>query len=98
MNKCLLAVAASVCLAACDAQDSDYYPYMLDALDAWVSDQDTDRSLFAGRTETGYLGRKDAAARCRDLAVEVARANQLKRWGYVCCTVTSSTDCATKVR
>ena len=98
MNRLGLAVAASFLLCGCGAEDSDHYPYALTALDAWVYDQDTDRSLFAGRAESSYLGRRDAAARCRDLAALAARANQLQRWGYVCCTVTSSTDCATKVR
>lgn len=98
MNKLSLVVAASLGLGGCGAEDSDHYPYTLTALDAWVYDQDTSRNLYAGRAEAGYFGRLDAAARCRDLASEAARANNLKRWGYVCCTVTSSTDCATKVR
>lgn len=92
----LLALAAVLC--GCDAQDSDFYPYALTALDAWVVDQDTNKSLLAGRVDTNYLGRKEATASCRDLAVAAARANNIHRWGYVCCTVTSSTDCATKVR
>lgn len=98
MKRTAPVVAVCALLGACSAEDSDHYPYMLKALDAWVYDQDTGRNLFAGRAEASYLGRKDAAARCRDLAVAVARANDFKRWGYVCCTVTSSTDCATKVR
>ncbi len=89
---------AVILLGACNAEDSDYIPYALEALDAWVYDRDTDRTIFAGRVETNYFRRTEAVARCRDLAIVAARESHLMDWGHVCCTVTSSTDCATKVR
>ena len=100
MNAGLRTIAAvlTALVGGCELEDSDYYPYFLKALDVWVNDHNTQRNVFAGRVETTYFDRKDATVRCRALAVDAARANNLKQWGYVCCTVTSSTDCATKVR
>lgn len=93
-----LLVSSFIGFAACDAHDSDYYPYSLSALDAWVYDEESGRNLYAGRTEASYFAREEAALRCRKLAFATAGANNLRRWGYVCCTVTSSSECVTKVR
>ncbi len=79
-------------------EDSEHFPYSLSALDSWVYDQDSKRDVLAGRVPTSYLARADGLASCRDLAINAAREHNFRRWGYVCCTVTSSTDCATKVR
>ncbi len=86
-----------VLLGACGAEDSDY-PMSMSGLDSWVQDSDSGKQFYAGRVEASYLGRAEAAAKCRDLAIATANANSLQRWGYACCTVTSSSDCATKVR
>lgn len=91
------ALAAIFLLSACGADDSGY-PMSMTGLDAWVQDNDSGKQFYAGRVEANYLGRTDAASKCRDLAIGTARANNLQRWGYVCCTVTSSSDCVTKIR
>jgi hypothetical protein len=79
-------------------QDSDYFPYNMTGLDAWVYDNRTDQSRLAGHVESSYFGRKDALASCNALANETAQSMHLNDWGYVCCTTTSSSSCVTKVR
>jgi len=94
----LILVLSCCVLAGCSGLDSDYIPYRLSGLDAWLWDSDRGRSIYAGRVETNYFKREKALVECRDKAVIMARHLRLERWGYVCCTITSSTDCETKVR
>jgi hypothetical protein len=89
-------IAASLC--GCGATDSDYIPYAIKGLDVWVSTKEGNRSYYGGRVDTWYFSRESGLAECRHLAIEAARVNHLENWGYVCCTVTSSSDCETKVR
>lgn len=94
----LLIIFAAVAVVACDTHDSDYYPYAMTGLDSWVQDAHTLKDFYAGRVDARYWSRTDATARCADLADGLARSMQLRNWSYVCCTVTSSSSCATKIR
>lgn len=86
-------------LVGCDGHDSDYIPYSLKGMDVWVYDEDKDQSHFAGRVDASYFSGGKARRECHDLAIYYTRANpQIRRWGWVCCTVTSSSSCYTKVR
>jgi uncharacterized lipoprotein YmbA len=98
MPRSTTSIVIAICLEGCGAHDSDYYPYMLTGMASYVHDSASGKDLYAGHVETNYLGRVEATARCRDMATSLARANRLERWGYVCCTVTSDSGCATKVR
>jgi hypothetical protein len=55
---------------------------------------------YLGRVEANYLSRASGLSGCN--AVAVAEANRRDmgggEWSYVCCTVTVSSDCVTKVR
>lgn len=93
-----LGVLAASLVLGCSGQDSDYFPYLMTGLDVWVYDNRTSKSLFGGRIEASYFSREKALSECGVRASSVARATQLQNWRYVCCTVTSSSDCVTKVR
>ncbi len=85
-------------LSGCDSYDSDYIPYGLKGLDVWVYDNATDKEYYGGRVEASYFSKDSAISECADLAYATANHSHLQDWGYVCCTVTSSSDCVTKVR
>lgn len=93
----LILVLAS--LLACSGHDSDYIPYDLKGMNSYVYDG-AGREHFAGYSEGNYFDREDVLRACGDNAR--SKAHQLgiiaDDWGYVCCTVTADSSCATKVR
>jgi hypothetical protein len=91
-------LAVCVSLAACNVQDSDYIPYGLKGMNAHVYDPQRSETYLAGFAAGGYLSRNDVRSRCAALASAEAGRRRLKEWSYVCCTVTSSSSCETKVR
>lgn len=91
-------IFGSLLLGGCSGVDGDYIPYRLTGLGVWLWDSERDRSIYAGRVETNYFDRAKALVECRDKAVVMARQLRLDQWSYVCCTITPSTDCETKVR
>lgn len=93
-----LLAALLILLGGCDGYDSDYYPYAMKGLNAFVYDNATDKEYFAGFVEATYFSRSEGASKCAGLASATASANHLRAWSYVCCTVTSSSSCVTKVR
>jgi hypothetical protein len=82
----------------CRGYDSDYIPYRLKGLDVWVHDNAHDKNYYGGRVKANYFSRDDALSACRRRAYAVAEQYHLSDWSYVCCTVTSSSDCVTQVR
>ena len=92
----LAAILLSLC--GCDSYDSDNYPYGMKGLNVYVHNDNTGEDLFAGFVEANYLSRSDGTSQCGALASSAAVENHLKNWSYVCCTVTSDSDCVTKVR
>lgn len=98
MKKFILFMLSALTLTGCSGQDSDYYPYNMKGLGVWVSNNDNDSSLYAGFVDGNYFNREEAAAACGSLAYSFAKSNHIENFGYVCCTVTSDSDCATKVR
>ena len=79
-------------------EDNAYFPYFMKGLDVWVYDNAHQKDFYGGRVEGTWFARKSVLADCGVMAERAARDNHLKDWSYVCCTVTSSTSCATKVR
>lgn len=67
-------------------------------LNVWVYNNNTEKEYFGGFVEASYFSQKEALSNCGARAVGTARQYHLENWGYVCCTVTSSSDCVTKVR
>jgi hypothetical protein len=94
----LLVVVTALLSVSCSGHDDDYFPYRMKGLNAWVYDSATETEFLAGYTEAGYTSRQEGLASCASLASSAAAARQLKDWSYVCCTVTSKSQCATKVR
>ena len=93
----LVAVAALLSVS-CSKHDDDYFPYRMKGLNAWVYDSTTETEFLAGYTEASYTSRKRGLAACAGLAATAAAARRLEDWSYVCCTVTSESQCETKVR
>ena len=98
MRTSLFVAIAALSLASCSGHDNDYFPYRMKGLNSWVYDSATETEFLAGYTEASYMSRQEGLASCASLASTAASARQLRDWSYVCCTVTSESQCATKVR
>lgn len=96
--KYFIGVLSILFMASCSSHDGDYIPYGLEGMDAYVYNNDTDKEFYAGRVEGSYLSKDETLSKCQSLAYSAARKNHLDNWSYVCCTVTSSSSCATKVK
>ncbi len=88
----------SLILSGCDGHDSDYIPYTMKGMDVWVYNNNTDKEIYAGRVDGSYFSKDESLSNCSSYAYSIAAQNNLKDWSYICCTVTNSSDCATKVR
>jgi len=97
-SKLFLPAFFTLLLLGCSGQDSDYIPYAMTGLDVWVYDASSAKNYFGGRIEASYFSREEALSECGARASSVAQTNRLYDWSYVCCTVTSSSDCVKKVR
>jgi hypothetical protein len=85
-------------LVACDSNNSAFIPYDLRGMDAYVYNNNTDEEFYAGHVEGKYFSKGETLSKCQSLAHSVAREKHLKNWSYICCTVTPSSSCATKVK
>lgn len=81
-----------------DTHDDDFFPYALTGLDAWIFDDASGREVFGGRIDGNYLKRDSMVSKCQSISSSTARAEKLRSWSYICCTVTPTSDCATKVK
>jgi hypothetical protein len=99
-SMCVLAICVvSITLTSCSGHDSDYVPYGLEGMNAYVYDEN-DKEHFAGYAEGGYFDREDVLDQCQRNAQWKAQELHLddREWSYICCTVTADSSCATKVR
>jgi hypothetical protein len=94
----LCAICLILSLTSCQGHDSEYIPYNLKGFNVFVYDDERNIDYFAGYIGANYFNREDGLVHCQSIATDLANAKHLERWSYVCCTATSSTDCATKVR
>jgi len=87
-------------LTSCNSSghDSDYIPYGLKGMDVLVYNNTNNDVHFAGRVEGTYASKDKTISECQSQAYAFANQNHLQNWSYICCTVTSSSSCATKVR
>ena len=88
----------AILISGCDGYDSDYFPYTMKGLDVWVYNNNTDKEYYGGRVEASYFSKDEALSNCGSYAYSIASQYNLNDWSYVCCTVTSSSSCVTKVR
>lgn len=94
----LLLCAVCTGITGCDGHDSEYFPYTMKGLNVYVFDNNGRKEYFGGFVEGNYLSRQKSLSECAARASSTASVNKLRDWSYVCCTVTSSSSCATKVR
>ena len=73
-------------------------PFGLIAFDVYVHTSSTDKELFAGTIKVNYFSKHKGLKKALALADSYANAMNLTDWSYVCCTVTASSNCVTKVR
>lgn len=92
----LLAILAL--MSSCDSYDSDYFPYGMNGLNVWVYNNTAGQEYFGGFVEGSYVSRREAVSSCATRAKATAQVHHLQDWSYICCTVTSSSSCMTKVR
>ncbi len=93
-----LTITALACLMGCNSYDSDFIPFGLKGLDVYVYDDLADKEFYAGRVKANYFSSDSALSKCGNYAYALAKQRNLQDWSYVCCTVTSSSNCVTKVR
>lgn len=93
----LVAVALPL-LTSCSSHDDDFFPYRMKGLDVWLYDSAAEQDIYAGYVEANYASREAGLAACAATAASAAAARDLREWSHVCCTVTSESKCATKVR
>lgn len=103
MLKCivytLLAVFfIAVLLTKSNIHDGNNIPYGLIAFDVYVLNKTSDKEFFAGTVKTNYFLKNKGLTKAITLADSYANAMSLTDWSYVCCTVTTSSNCVTKVR
>lgn len=94
----IAAVIAVSLVLGCSGNDDEYFPYAMRGLNAYVYDMDADREIFIGFMEGRYWNREQALGQCQMAASSQAAALNLENWDYVCCTVTSDSQCVTKVK
>jgi len=85
-------------LAACSDQDENFIPYKIKGMTSHVYDNQTGESFDAGSVVGKYSERESMLLRCSEDAVALASDKHIEDWSYVCCTQTSESSCATKVR
>jgi len=98
--KKISAVFFCLLLAGCATRPNDRFPYETKALDAFLIDKSTGETIDAGRvSEVGGPGhRKAATVECKGMAADEAKKRRIYDWDYYCCTVTDTSDCASKVQ
>lgn len=92
-----LACIVAATLAGCSAQDSDYIPYTLSGMQAVVYLQRSGQTRIGPPISGNYFSRDSMLAACQASASDLAPTTG-EPWSYVCCTMTSSSSCVTKVR
>ena len=60
--------------------------------------REEEADTYLGRVEANYLTKARGLSDCNAIAVAEANRRNVDDWSYVCCTVTASSDCVTKVR
>jgi|GEM_PF-2567405 len=93
----LLSIAL-LSIMGCNGHDSDFFPYGLKGFDVYVYDIRKDQEFYEGHIEASYFSRNKGLNDCQVQARAAASRRNLDEWSYVCCTVTSSSNCATKVK
>lgn len=90
-----MAIACSGCVTT----PSDQFPRETKALDVFLKDNNSGETMNVGRVgEVGGPGhRKAATLECKEIAGDEAKKRRLGDWDYYCCTVTDTSDCASKV-
>ena len=71
---------------------------MIKGYDVWVYDNINEKEYYGGRIKANYFSSESALSQCQKAAYYTASQYNLEDWGYVCCTITSKSDCVTKVR
>jgi len=92
----LLFIVALLCKS--NICDGNNMPFGLIAFDVYVKSSSTDKELFAGTIKANYFSKHKGLKKALALADSYANAMNLTDWSYVCCTVTTSSNCVTKVR
>jgi hypothetical protein len=78
--------------------DELYIPYGIKAFDVLVYNEDTDKEFYIGNIITDYSNAQARLSDAQTLAYDFAEMHHLENWSYICCTVTNSSNCVTKVR
>jgi hypothetical protein len=92
----LLFIVALLCKS--NICDGNNMPFGLIAFDVYVNSSSTDKELFAGTIKVNYFSKHKGLKKALALADSYANAMNLTDWSYVCCTVTASSNCVTKIR
>ena len=83
-----------------NACDENFIPYGIRSFDVVVYIKNTNKEFYVGNVPTDYSNAQTRLGEARALAYNFAKAHDLnfKDWGYLCYTVTDTSNCVTKVR
>lgn len=99
MRYAVIGIFALLASIGCAKHDDDFIPYDLKGMNAYVYDED-DEEHFAGFFGGNYSQRVAVLSACQSNAQGKAHELHIDDdpWSYICCTVTTDSNCATKVR
>ena len=93
-------VLFALAFSGCATPQNDGFPIETRALDVFLIDKSNGQTMEVGRTlDAGGPGHRKVATReCKGLAEDAAKQKRLYDWDYYCCTVTDTSECASKVK
>lgn len=98
LSTLILAGSLIPAFTGCSRQDDNFIPYELKGFNIYVYDNKNDKEFYEGQVESNYQSRISGLNSCQVRAKAAAEQKQLSNWSYICCTITSTSTCATKVR
>jgi hypothetical protein len=81
-----------------NAYDEHFIPYGIIDFDVYVYNTNTDKEYYVGRVATDYPNAQARLSDAQSLVYYFVESHHLKDWSYICCTVTKTSRCATKVK
>ena len=94
----ILGLIFTGCCSNKNSYDNNYIPFDIQGFDVFVYNNKTDKEFYAGHIETNYLNAQYQISNAQSLAYDYAEKIKLKDWDYLIYTVTSYSNCVTKIK
>lgn len=94
----ILLLSTLILSLGCDKVDENQIPYGLEGMKIYILDKNSGEEHLVGTVEATYTNWLDTLKECRTFARKDAELRGMKNYDYWCCTMTSYSDCKTKVQ